>query len=394
MTISQAPHCLEELELTSTVSSYDCIVFKGDSIYFRLEMAIPMKHIPAKKAQATHLQLVNKKPFPKYTRILNHLSNGSILKTQHLPNNVVRLDLIDSTAAIIWSRDSIHSITNTTFINESGNVLYLNYYEEFDKHIQKINLLSGELIWDKQLPAQIDRIDGFKRIKSDSANNLYLTSEIDQIISPEGKLIWVSEPIENGFSQVFMPLKNGQLMSAGYHPKEKNGQHSFAYKIYDKDYQIIKQEAFFKEASGQVADIRSCTNGDYLLVGNLFFKKKETKKQYHTSAVLRLNENFELIWSQILDNQLRYLSDDLYKGAFERADGSILIISYNKETGNGLYSFGSDDIYIACLEPDGQMRWQQTIGSPNADFIDFADYKDGKLVLGYNDAYWEYRLLD
>lgn len=112
-------------------------------------------------------------------------------------------------------------------------------------------------------------------------------------------------------------------------------------------------------------------NNDLLVTG--FTTQPEHQQDI---VVLRYNDDGDLLWQSIIGG----VKPETGNAVLQASNGNIYVCGHTES-----YGSGEDDVYLICLDPEGNFLWHQTYGGSASDMgKDMIESLDGNLLIAGN----------
>ncbi len=174
------------------------------------------------------------------------------------------------------------------------------------------------------------------------------------------------DDLSGGFRQMVL-TSNNQPYYCGYHyDGEKNC--NILVKKYDQNGTEIWSKMWDNSNWDYANSIYLTQNNDILITG---FTTKPDEQQ--NIPILKYNENGDLLWESIVGGE----KPETGNSVIQASNGKIYVCGTTES-----YGHGEDDIYLVCIDQQGNFLWQQTYGGGASDMgKDIIETQDGNLLL-------------
>lgn len=391
------------------------------NFHFNIELGLdPIKAVVA-KSYPSYLQFEKKQ---KVKLLDNHsiadsdAENGVL--TYNYLSNQIKFSYQDTTQQLLWShRFKKKKGINSSFFgakhNSKGNIYALirSYPSERKSLFKPLTWKYSILKWNKKggLKKKIvhrnkfsgsshrsfDDFEVFSDFLLDKNENILLFGKGMLMYSKRGRLLWEYNFQENKLDiKQVVEYKNGYLAVGKALSKEGRGMDAVLF-YFSKKGELLATHYYGGGGEDFAEAIYPKEDGSCIIGGGTSSKNGDVKGLKGTKNIwiFKLNADFEIEWQQCLgSSQVVHESYNytLVRSIHETANGKLLILAHNEGDDVEVADLGNLDVYVALLNAQGKLEWQQAIGSVNYDYLISSQFENGRLFLNINKEILEYKL--
>lgn len=245
----------------------------------------------------------------------------------------------------------------------------------------------------------LDDFEVFKDFFLDKNENILLFGKGILMYSKRGRLLWKFDFPENKTTiHQVVDYQDGYLAVGKAKSQKNKGMDAVLY-YFNKKGELLATHYYGGDGEDFAEAIYPKEDGSCIIGGGTSSKNGDVKGLKGTKNIwiFKLNANFEIEWQQCLgSSQVVYESYNytLVRSIYETANGKLLILAHNEGDDVEVTDLGNLDVYVALLNAQGKLEWQQAVGSVNYDYLISSQFENGRLFLNINNAILEYKLPD
>lgn len=381
----------------------NCIESKRQKLKFKLDVDIAIQPLkaPEKKVYPNYLSPKTTLKAKEGQQILAAFAKTeqALVFEENKTKNGGEYQLLDAEGNAIW-KSTIESklkqlklyLPIASYQDDYGNV-YVgvmsrkeggNNYHELLKFNTK-----GDLKWVKNWQLEESGNQYIKDIYVDEKGTVFTVGASIVAFSAQGKKLW-QETLIGAYAEGYtiqaygkdkLAVVGSAEMGSVLYFFDKKGKELVHYSYYENSIDEGEAACVTRDGGVVIAGEASGANG-----------VREDIRIW----VYKVNAKGEKIWELYAGSSkvIGFSPVRVVRAVFEQENGDLLVVANNDKDDLEVEDFGDVDGYIFCVTKDGQLKWQQSVGTINFDFINSATFQNGQLSISLNDKVIHYNIKD
>ncbi|MCP4441406.1 MAG: PQQ-binding-like beta-propeller repeat protein [Aureispira sp.] len=399
----------------------DCLESKRQTIKFTLDVDITIQPLeaPEKKVYPNYLNMKNSFEVANNQSVLGVFASTqqAFVFEGNKQKNGGMYSLVDAAGQTIWTSTiktkkknnvtmymptAVHqaadgSIYVGVLVEETDTSKMINWGHPSDRFAELLKWDGkGNLKWVKVRKDKVEYNEYLKDIYVNEKGNIITAGIGVTAYSSAGKVIWevpTSTISHDGYEDndveeyVIKPYgKNGEIVVTG-----SNSASTVLYR-FDQKGKLLLERSYSDNTidAGEAACVTK--DGGVVIAGEAY--GADGKKDNTRIWLFKTDKEGKKLWELYAGSSkvIRFSPVRVVNAVFEQKNGDILVVANNDEDDLDVEDFGDVDGYIFCVSKDGKLKWQQSLGTIEFDFIHTATYSNGILSIGINNKAIHYEV--
>jgi hypothetical protein len=397
--------CRERMSWADAPTPAECIVSKRKKIDFILDVDVFIEDIeaPEPKSYPQHLKVETKLFGQKEQKVLGLFEDKSVFSYQKNGQHF-KLSYHAREAQEGWSYDLKPEKDHVYYPqgavqDQEGNTYVLFRAFEMDRASYTYLLKwdrRGKLEWKMK---EKENYFIYKTLLTGRNGDILLAGNAIIAYSPQGKKQWSYRNAEASMdiNQILEVDKTYMAVGTGNLKENFTNITDMLVLQFSQDGKLLKKQTYGGSGIDEAEAICATQDGGWVIAGETDSKDGQVKglKGENNIWVVKLNKRLKIQWQRCLGSShvARFSPFKVVAAVHETDNGEVLVIGHNTDDDVEVEDIGDVDAYIALLDEKGELKWQQSLGTVNFDYISSVHFDKEGLLLSINDELVKYELM-
>lgn len=401
-------YCTKALDIMDSSMPDECYFSMRQKIDLNIDLEVAIERIkaPKQKQYPSHLTLVSSSK--SELKAFAFFDKGQMLYYDSKAST--KLELLDDQHKVHWTaefskegRKGMEFGPTCAYRDAAGNV-----YAAALKKVAEGEFLpvlakwdeKGDLQWQKEWKSASIIYSLMYDIYVSENGNVIVVGAGVYAFSEKGEQLWsYTESDLEDMAYRVLPYANNMLAVIGTSSNAdcNKGICNMVRYLFDQEGRLKETKCYGGSGieNGHAATL--CKDKTLIMAGHAHSEDGDVKglQGDNNIWVVKTDKAGEIEWQKCLGSShvARFSPFKVVTNIFEMENGDVLVVGHNTDNDIEVEDFGDVDGYVACLSKKGKLRWQQSLGTMEFDWITLADYKDGVLTLVMNGGVYQYKVI-